>query len=150
MERAARASEEQGEGAAALEDPSPAETPMIVRLALLALLVCQPTGCFHLPSLAADDLRAAEPAFLPPPPGHPFAGVEIGMGTAELAALLGPPTSLERVPTIWTFVPFYLGSEERTTIWRYEAEGRVLLSDHPRTGELEVIQVEYDPRERGV
>jgi hypothetical protein len=122
---------------------------MIARFALVALLACS-TGCFHITPLAADDLRAAEPASLPPPPGHPFAGLAIGMGSAEVRTVLGPPTSLERVNTVWTYVPFYMGSEERMTIWRYEAEGRVLLSDHPRTGELGVIRVEYDPRERGV
>jgi len=100
--------------------------------------------------LAADDLRQREPRYHAAPPGHPFASLEQGMGIGEVRALVGKPTSLHRYATAWTYVPFYFGSGERRTVWRYSGEGRLLFADHPRSGQLELIRVEYDPEERGV
>ncbi|MCP3984685.1 MAG: hypothetical protein GY723_09860 [bacterium] len=99
---------------------------------------------------AADELRTSEPAYTAPPPGHPFALVEQGMDTGRVRAALGSPTSHRRFPTAWAFVPFYLGSDERRTEWKYVGSGRILFSANSRTGELEVLRVEYDPREDGV
>lgn len=104
----------------------------------------------HITPRAADDLRHREPAFTAAPPGHPFAVVEQGMATGDVRTVLGKPSSLRRYPTMWTFVPFYTGSEERRTVWSYSGQGRILFGDHPRSGELEVIRVEFDPDEDGV
>lgn len=120
----------------------------VAALALLAgcVLPTIPT----VTSQAADDLRHAEPAYTAAPPGHPFAVVEQGMATGDVRTVLGKPSSLRRYPTMWTFVPFYTGAEERRTVWSYPGQGRILFGDHPRSGELEVIRVEFDPREDGV
>lgn len=118
-----------------------------IALALVwGFLGCAP----HITPLAADDLRQREPSFHPAPPGHPFSSLEQGMGIGEVRALVGKPTSLHRYATVWTYVPFYFGSGERRTVWRYSGEGRLLFADHPRSGQLELIRVEYDPEERGV
>ncbi len=117
----------------------------------LLILASLAVGCAPHPTpRAADELRQREPAYTAPPHGHPFALVEQGMGTAEVRTALGRPTSHRRYPTFWAFVPFYLGSDERRTEWRYVGQGRILFVTDGRTGELEVLRVEYDPREDGV
>jgi hypothetical protein len=121
---------------------------MIRLLAILAMATAV-AGC-HITPRAANELAHREPGFLAAPPGHPFAAVEVGHAPPEVRTILGPPTSLWRYPTLWTFVPFYFGSDERRTVWRYQSQGRILFVDHPRTGELEVLRIEYDPREDGI
>lgn len=118
-------------------------TPLMLGVLALA---CAPNPA----AMAAEDLRAAEPPYIAPPPGHPFGLVEPGMSTSEVRVALGKPTSLRRFPTPWAFVPFYLGSDERRTEWKYVGEGRILFMTDGETGELKVLRVEYDPRELGV
>ncbi|MCP5059056.1 MAG: hypothetical protein GY937_20320 [bacterium] len=99
---------------------------------------------------AADELRSGEPAYSAPPPGHEFSLVEVGMDTDAVRAAVGKPTSQRRVATAWAYVPFYFGSDVRRTEWKYAGHGRILFATDGRTGELEVLRVEYDPREDGV
>lgn len=99
---------------------------------------------------AAGELRSGEPAYTAPPPGHAFTLVEVGMDTDAVRAAVGKPTSQRRIPTAWAFVPFYFGSDVRRTEWNYVGQGRILFATDGRTGELEVLRVEYDPREDGV
>lgn len=121
----------------------------MIRLLALLLATVAIAAC-HITPRAADELAHREPGYMAAPPGHPFAVVEVGMAPGDIRTILGPPTSLMRYPTVWTFVPFYYGSDERRTVWRYASQGRILFVDHPRTGELEVLRVEYDPREDGI
>lgn len=125
--------------------------PVPILFGILLLLGTFVLGCAPNPApRAADELRAGEPPYTAPPPGHPFSVVEQGMSTDEVRTVLGKPTSHRRFPTFWAFVPFYLGSDERRTEWKYVGEGRILFVTDGQTGELEVLRVEYDPRERGV
>ncbi len=123
---------------------------MARHLCLILLLGLAACTARHITPMAAADLRHREPPYSAPPPGHPFHALELGVSPDAVRAQVGVPSAIHRYPTAWTFVPFYTGSGERRTVWSYAGSGRLIFVDHPRTGELELMRVEYDPREAGV
>jgi ABC-type Fe3+-hydroxamate transport system substrate-binding protein len=107
-------------------------------------------------STATENKTAAEPAKpaaeaktadVPPPAGHPFAKVTVGMSDAEVRKVLGEPDNANAYMTGKQFIPFYFGPDQSRTDWMYKGKGRIVFSRNQYSGGLKVIRVMYNPSE---
>jgi len=90
---------------------------------------------------------AAKPADVPPPAGHPFSKVTIGMNDTEVRKALGEPDNANAYMTGKAFIPFYFGPDTARTDWMYKGKGRIVFSRNTYSGGLKVIRVMYNPNE---
>lgn len=89
----------------------------------------------------------AKPADVPPPAGHPFAKVTIGMNDTDVRKVLGEPDNANAYMTGKAFIPFYFGPDTARTDWMYKGKGRIVFSRNTYSGGLKVIRVMYNPNE---
>jgi len=112
------------------------------------------TGCGTTDS-GTTDQTAAQPAApaqaaVPIPPDSPFAKVKLGMSVGEVYALIGQPTDTSHHMTGKSFIPYYYGGDTHRMEAIYKGLGRIVFS--PRnafTSDMEVIEINYDPKEPG-
>lgn len=116
---------------------------MLVVLGLLALAAC--ASDTPPEASAQPQERAQPPAVSAPPPGTPLAKVEVGMNDEKVREILGRPSHQNSYQTFKAWIPFYPGGDERRYEWRYPGEGRVTFNQNLYSGDLQVIQVHYDP-----
>lgn len=90
---------------------------------------------------------AAKAADVPPPAGHPFSKITIGMNDAEVRKILGDPDNANAYMTGKGFIPFYFGPDTTRTDWMYKGKGRIVYSRNTYSGGLKVIRVLYNPNE---
>ena len=90
---------------------------------------------------------AAKPADVPPPAGHPFSKVTVGMNDTEVRKVLGEPDNANAYMTGKQFIPFYFGPDQSRTDWMYKGKGRIVFSRNTYSGALKVIRVMYNPSE---
>ena len=107
-------------------------------------------------SIALEERRAAErerraaAATRPIPADSPFAKVKLGMGIKEVYDLIGQPTDTSSHITGKQFNPFYFGGDTHRFEAMYKGQGRVVFSRSSRfSGDMQVIEINYDPNERG-
>jgi len=90
---------------------------------------------------------AAKTADVPPPAGHPFSKVTVGMNDTEVRKVLGEPDNANAYMTGKQFIPFYFGPDQSRTDWMYKGKGRIVFSRNSYSGALKVIRVMYNPSE---
>jgi ABC-type Fe3+-hydroxamate transport system substrate-binding protein len=90
---------------------------------------------------------AAKAADVPPPAGHPFGKVTVGMNDTEVRKILGEPDNANAYMTGKAFIPFYFGPDTARTDWMYKGKGRIVYSRNTYSGGLKVIRVMYNPNE---
>ncbi|MFO1488928.1 MAG: hypothetical protein U1F65_10660 [Verrucomicrobiota bacterium] len=122
----------------------------------LALVVgCRTTES----SSSGSSTAAAEPAkakkeeakpSVPVPADSPFAKIKPGMGMNEVYALIGQPTDTSSHITGKSFIPYYYGGDTHRMEAIYKGQGRIVFSPrHAFTGDMEVVEINYNPNERG-
>ena len=90
------------------------------------------------------------PPAVPIPPDSPFAKVKVGMGMAEVYSLIGQPTDTTENITGKAFIPYYFGGDTHRMAALYKGMGRIIFAPpHAFTSDLRVIEVDYDPTEKG-
>jgi hypothetical protein len=89
--------------------------------------------------------KPAAPADTPPPPGHKFAKITVGMSDAEVRSILGEPNDASGHITGKAFIPYYYGSDTSRVEWLYKGSGIIQFSSNRWSGRLKVIRVIYDP-----
>ena len=86
----------------------------------------------------------------PIPPESPFAKLKIGMGSDEVFATIGPPTSQGDYQTGKAFIPFHFGGDNYRMIARYKGQGTIIFSqDSAFASSMSTIEINYDPDEPG-
>lgn len=121
---------------------------------LLALAACAsdaPPPAETQPASSAEARRDAwseTPAVEAPPPGSEFARIEVGMNDERVREILGRPSRQTAYQTFKAWIPFYQGGDDRRYEWRYPGKGRVTFNQNRYSGDLQVIRVDYDPRQR--
>lgn len=86
----------------------------------------------------------------PIPPNSPFARIKEGMGSDEVFATIGQPTSQSSYITGKGFIPFHYGGDNARMTAHYKGEGTITFSqDHAFTSRMSVISIDYDPDEPG-
>jgi len=91
----------------------------------------------------------AKPA-VPIPADSPFAKIKVGMGMAEVYALIGQPTDTTSHITGKAFIPYYYGGDTHRVEALYKGQGRIVFAPpHAFTSDLQVLEIDYDPTERG-
>jgi hypothetical protein len=123
-----------------------------VSLAILSLGVvfgCGSKGSDSTP--AAQSVAETEPAKVPIPADSPFAKIKEGMGSDEVYATIGQPTS---PPTAYVtgkaFIPFHYGGDNSRMIAHYKGIGSITFSqNHAFTSGMSVMSVDYDPTDPG-
>lgn len=129
-----------------------------------ALTLCVVTGCASggassgsassKPQAAPQDAPQAAPASEAPkrpiPPDSPFAKVKLKMGSDEVYALIGKPTSEDRYITGKGFIPFNFGGDKHRMTAHYKGIGTITFSsDGSFTSGMSVMSIDYDPAEPG-
>lgn len=72
------------------------------------------------------------------------------MGSDEVYATIGPPTSQNSYITGKGFIPFHYGGDNARMTARYKGVGTITFSqDHSFTSHMSVISIDYDPDEPG-
>ncbi len=99
---------------------------------------------------AAPAAKPAAPADKPPPAGHKFAQIQVGMSDAQVRAILGEPSDAGAHITGKAFIPYYMGSDTSRVEWVYKGSGIIQFNSNRWTSALKVIRVVYDPAEDGV
>ncbi len=85
-----------------------------------------------------------------PQPGTAFAKVRLGMGRAEVAGLIGPPTSQHGHITGKQFIPFYFGGDTFRSDWYYRGQGELVFSQsHWGSSQEQLITISVDPHATG-
>ena len=91
-----------------------------------------------------------QPVKRPIPPDSPFAKVKEGMGSDEVFATIGQPTSMGSYVTGKAFIPFHYGGDNSRSIARYKGIGTITFSqNHAFTSGTSVMSIDYDPEEPG-
>ena len=91
----------------------------------------------------------AKPA-IPVPADSPFAKIKKGMGMNEVYATIGTPTDTSSHITGKQFIPYYYGGDTHRVEALYKGQGRIVFAPrHAFTSDLEVVEINYDPNERG-
>lgn len=97
----------------------------------------------------AKAAAASKPA-VPVPADSAFAKVKVGMGMKEVYDLIGPPTDTSSHLTGKQFIPYYYGGDTHRVEAIYKGQGRIVFSPpHAFTGDVRVIEINYNPGERG-
>ena len=78
------------------------------------------------------------------PPESPLAKVTVGMGTTQVATILGQPSDHAIGTTGKQWNPFYFGNDVVRTTYYYKGVGRIVISSSDR-----VMEIHYDPSEDG-
>ena len=100
-------------------------------------------------SAAATAATNAPPA-IPIPADSPFAKVQVGMGMAQVYALIGQPTDTTENITGKAFIPYYFGGDTHRLAALYKGMGRIIFAPpHAFTSDMRVVEVDYDPTEKG-
>lgn len=98
---------------------------------------------------AAAPAAAAKPE-VPIPADSPFAKLKVGMGMAEVSSLIGQPTDTSSHVTGKAFIPYYYGGDTHRVEYIYKGLGRIVFAPpHAFTGDLRILEIHYDPTERG-
>lgn len=105
------------------------------------------TGSASGTTAAEPAKAAAKPADVPPPAGHPFSKVTVGMNDTDVRKILGEPDNANAYMTGKAFIPFYYGPDTSRTDWMYKGKGRIVFSRNTYSGALKVIRVMYNPSE---
>jgi hypothetical protein len=125
---------------------------------ILSLTIIAASLTFGLVGCATTDSDSPKPASPTPaakatvaiPADSPFAKIKPGMGMAEVYALIGQPTDTSHHITGKQFIPYYYGGDTHRTEAIYKGLGRIVFSPrHAFTSDMEVIEVNYNPDERG-
>ena len=99
---------------------------------------------------AAQSVAETEPAKRPIPADSPFAKIKEGMGSDEVFATIGQPTSMSAYATGKAFIPFHYGGDNSRMLARYKGIGTITFSqNHAFTSSMSVISIDYDPDEPG-
>lgn len=86
-----------------------------------------------------------------PAPGSKFAKVQIGMRSAQVEKLIGPPDDSEGHITGKAFIPFFFGGDTQRREAFYKGEGILTYSPEHFGGESNtLIRIIADPSEKGV
>ena len=97
----------------------------------------------------AKTAEAAKPA-VPIPADSPFAKVKVDMSMKEVYDLIGQPTDTSSHITGKQFIPYYYGGDTHRVEAIYKGQGRIVFAPpHAFTGDLRVVEINYDPKERG-
>jgi hypothetical protein len=84
------------------------------------------------------------------PPDSPFAKIKEKMGSDEVYAAIGKPTSEERYITGKQFIPFNFGGDKHRMTAHYKGIGTITFSsDGSFTSGMSVMSIDYDPAETG-
>jgi hypothetical protein len=130
------------------------------RRVVAAMVLCAVSGCASggsssggssstQPAPAAAAPAAAAPK-RPIPAGSPFAKVKEKMGSDEVYATIGKPTSEERYITGKGFIPFNFGGDKHRMTAHYKGIGTITFSsDGSFTSGMSVMSIDYDPDEPG-
>ena len=113
---------------------------------VLALAMASLSACATHSEGSASFGKSAATA-LTPPPGSPFAEVQMGMNDVQVRNVLGDPDNSNAYMTGKMFIPFYFGPDTHRAEWMYKGKGRVVFSRNRWTGGLKVIKVRYEPTE---
>lgn len=101
------------------------------------------------PAQTTVNTNNVKPA-VPIPPDSPFAKVKVGMGMAEVYSLIGQPTDTTAHITGKAFIPYYYGGDTHRVEALYKGLGRIVFAPpHAFTSDLRVVEINYDPTERG-
>jgi hypothetical protein len=124
-------------------------TALLLAAGLAVLGACASGSSTSGSTTAAEPAKAAEakPADVPPPAGHPFGKVTVGMNDTEVRKVLGEPDNANAYMTGKGFIPFYFGPDQTRTDWMYKGKGRIVFSRNQYSGALKVIRVMYNPSE---
>jgi hypothetical protein len=118
---------------------------VVLALSLLA-------ACKSGQSTASDDRAPAEPEHVsaPIPPDSPFAKVKVGMGSDEVFATIGQPTSMTSYATGKAWIPFHYGGDNARSVAHYKGIGSITFSqNHAFTSGMSVMRIDYDPSDPG-
>lgn len=106
-------------------------------------------GCSSNNSPAPTSVAAA-PTTRPIPPDSPFAKIKEGMGSDEVFATIGQPTSQTAYATGKAWIPFHYGGDNTRMTAHYKGIGTITFSqNHAFTSQMSVMSVDYDPEEPG-
>jgi hypothetical protein len=129
------------------------------RCVVAALVLCAASGCASGGSSSSSSSSkqdapqpapAAEAPKAPIPPDSPFAKVKLKMGSDEVYATIGKPTSEERYITGKGFIPFNFGGDKHRMTAHYKGIGTITFSsDGSFTSGMSVMSIDYDPTEPG-
>lgn len=129
------------------------------RCVVAALALCAASGCASGGSSSSSSspkqdapqpAPAAEAPKAPIPPDSPFAKVKLKMGSDEVYATIGKPTSEERYITGKGFIPFNFGGDKHRMTAHYKGVGTITFSsDGSFTSGMSVMSIDYDPTEPG-
>ena len=126
---------------------------MIARIALFLILMTSlaAAGCAGSGGSAekaqGDAPAKAASQSSPPPAGSALAKVTAGMTDAQVRKEAGDPDNTSAYMTGKGWIPFYYGPDTHRTDWIYNGKGRVVFSRNRYSGQLKVIEVQYDPSE---
>ena len=102
------------------------------------------------PAKAEAKKDAPPKVSLPVPADSPFAKVKVGMGMKEVYDLIGQPSDTSAHLTGKSFIPYYYGGDTHRVEAIYKGQGRIVFSPpHAFTGDVRVVEINYNPNERG-
>ena len=102
------------------------------------------------PAKVETKKEEAPKASVPVPADSPFAKIKVGMGMKEVYDLIGQPTDTSSHITGKQFNPFYYGGDTHRVEALYKGQGRIVFAPpHAFTGDVRVIEINYNPNERG-
>jgi hypothetical protein len=118
-----------------------------VLLTVCTLMGCKSSGSSD--SSAKADVPATQPS-RPIPPDSPFAKVKVGMGSDEVFATIGAPTSQNHYMTGKGFIPFHYGGDNSRMKGHWKGIGTITFSqNHAFSSGMSVMSIDYDPNEPG-
>ena len=122
-------------------------------LAAVALLfACKSGGDSDEKKVSKEEARAARQAEIKAaiPADSPLTKLEFGMSEAEVAALLGVPTSQSSHTTGKQWIPFnFAGDDTVRTVYYYQGIGRIEFSSGSWGQRNGVVDIEHDAAEPG-
>ncbi len=84
------------------------------------------------------------------PESSPFSKIEIGMSSKQVVDLIGPPTDQNSYMTGKAWIPFYFGSDQYRTEFRYKGMGVITFAGSSGFSTAsKVYRVIYNPKEAG-
>lgn len=116
-----------------------------VALGLVVLAGCAARQPADTKASAPATAESTEPPKVPPPPSSPLSKVRTGMTDLDVRKILGEPSYVNSYATGKQWIPFCYGSDTSRSAWTYAGQGQVVFSRNRYSGDLNVVDVNYDP-----